>query len=65
VWAEAKLAQEDGDERTACRLAKKLVEELPESRYAPCARLLCPAAKATKRDCADYIARDLRGGGRP
>jgi TolA-binding protein len=61
VWWEARLAREDGDQATACRLASKLVKELPESRYAPCARLLCPTAPAGKRACADYIARDLNG----
>jgi len=64
LWEEAKLARDDGDAREACRLAKKLAKEMSESRYAPCARLICPEAVAGKRDCADYIARDLRGEGK-
>jgi TolA-binding protein len=61
AWAEGKLAHADGDRRDACRVAMKFVKELSESRYAPCARLLCPSAPAAKRECPDYIARDFRG----
>jgi tetratricopeptide (TPR) repeat protein len=68
VWDEARLALEDGDHATACSLAKRLLGEFPESRYAPCAHDLCPGAqhtKSTKRECADYILRQLHEPGEP
>ncbi len=61
VWWEAVLAREDRDEDAACRLAKRLLEEFPESRYVPCAHEVCPSAPAQKRECADYILREVRG----
>lgn len=65
VWAAGKLARADGEQGEACRLAGRLVKELPESRYAACARLLCSSAPAGKRACPEYIARDLDGGEAP
>ncbi|APR75205.1 Hypothetical protein A7982_00551 [Minicystis rosea] len=61
VWGEAVLAHQDGDKDTACKLAKRLVDEFPESRYARCAHDLCPSMPAGKRECSDYILRDLHG----
>ena len=61
VWAEARLALDDGDKDTACKLARRLLDEFPESRYAPCAHEVCPSAPAGRRDCADYILRELHG----
>ncbi len=64
VWAEARLALEDGDAAAACALAKRLVDEFPESRYVPCAPQVCPTARPAptpKRECADYILRELKG----
>lgn len=60
VWSEALLARLDGDQETVCKLAKRLLAEFPESRYARCAHDLCPAVPAGKRACADYILRELR-----
>jgi tetratricopeptide (TPR) repeat protein len=62
LWAEARVAQKQGDEPGACDAASKLVRDLPDSRYAACARLVCPTAPeaTSKRPCADYIERDLR-----
>ncbi len=57
LWSEARLALEDGEPRVACDLASRLVRELPESRFAPCVRAICPSAPAGKRECADYILR--------
>jgi hypothetical protein len=34
-----------------------LAKELPDSRYAACAHLLCPTVAATRNDCHDYIKR--------
>jgi tetratricopeptide (TPR) repeat protein len=63
VWAEARLALEDGDKDAACKLARRLLDEFPESRYARCASEVCPSARAPagQRACADYILRELRG----
>ena len=61
VWDEARLALEDGDRDTTCKLARRLLDEFPESRYARCAHDLCPSAAPGKRACADYILRELHG----
>ncbi|MFT3771300.1 MAG: tetratricopeptide repeat protein [Minicystis sp.] len=61
VWGEAVLAREDGDRDTVCKLAKRLLDEFPESRYARCAHDLCPSVPPGKRACSDYILRELRG----
>jgi tetratricopeptide (TPR) repeat protein len=63
LWAEARLALEDGDAKVACALAKRLADEFPESRYVPCAHDLCPTAPRAKRACADYLLRQIKGGG--
>jgi tetratricopeptide (TPR) repeat protein len=62
LWAEAKLARADGDAADACRVAAEITRSHPDSRYAPCARLLCPTAPEGKRACADYIRRELDDG---
>ncbi|UQA59355.1 tetratricopeptide repeat protein [Polyangium aurulentum] len=63
LWAEARLAKEDGDKSDACSLAELLRREFPESRYAACAPLVCDEAKPLPggKTCADYIAREVRG----
>lgn len=62
LWAEAKLARADGDSADACRVAAEITRSHADSRYAPCARLVCPSAPEGKRGCADYIQRDLDEG---
>jgi tetratricopeptide (TPR) repeat protein len=62
LWAEAVLFYEDKEQDEACGVVKRLVGELPESRFARCARAVCPTAPEAKRPCADYILRDLSGG---
>jgi len=61
VWGEAVLAKQDGDLGATCKLARRLLDEFPESRYARCAHDLCPEVPPGKRACADYVLRDLRG----
>lgn len=61
VWSGAKLALLDGDQGAACKLADRLAGELAGSRYAGCAQALCPSAPPAKRECPDYLLRDLRG----
>lgn len=61
LWAEARVAADQGDTSGACRAASLLVRELPESRYAACVRLLCETAPqpAKGRPCRDYVAREV------
>jgi tetratricopeptide (TPR) repeat protein len=61
LWAEARVASEDGDEDGACDAVTELVDNLSDSRFAPCAQLLCASAPQVgdKRTCRRYIRRDL------
>lgn len=61
MWAEAVMLYEDKSQDEACAVVKRLVNELPDSRYARCAKAVCPTAPEGKRACADYILRELRG----
>jgi tetratricopeptide (TPR) repeat protein len=65
LWAEARLALEDGDRSAACSLAKRLAAEFPESRYVPCGHEICPDVPPAKRACADYLMRALKGEATP
>jgi tetratricopeptide (TPR) repeat protein len=64
LWEEARLAKKDGDQDEACSLVKRLRKEFADSRYAPCARLLCPEIELgpKERACAGYIERALETG---
>jgi tetratricopeptide (TPR) repeat protein len=62
MWAEAVMLFEDKDQSEACDVIARLVEGFPDSRYARCARVVCPTAPAGKRACAEYIVRELKGG---
>lgn len=44
LWAEAVMLHQDKSQADACDVVKRLVSELPESRYARCARAVCPTA---------------------
>jgi outer membrane protein assembly factor BamD (BamD/ComL family) len=60
LWEEAKLAAGEGAD--TCEPLRLLVKNLPDSRYARCAGLLCPALSAESAAlgrCASYIERDL------
>lgn len=61
LWNAALLARLDRDADATCKLARRLVSELPESRYASCAHAICEAVPRGKRECADYIMREVRG----
>lgn len=63
LWAEARLWHAEGDQDEACDVLETLVEDLPESRYAACARELCPSAPPPEGDtyCRPYIIRELEG----
>jgi tetratricopeptide (TPR) repeat protein len=60
LWQEALLARRVS-EPLACEPLVLLVEQLPESRYAPCAYEICTKiAPVARRDCAGYIEREVR-----
>jgi len=64
LWEEAKLARADGDASGACSLVATLIEDFPDSRYAPCARALCASAPATPAgECHGYLLRERRDSG--
>ncbi len=61
LWQEALLARTSND-TAACGPLATLVQQLPESRYAPCAHEICPKlASIPTRECAAYIERQLHG----
>ena len=57
LFQEALLAHGSGDEAGACAPLSIIVKKLPESRYAPCAHLLCATLSKTPSECHDYIKR--------
>lgn len=63
AWEEARLAHAAGDNRDACRALRNLISEIADSRFVPCAPLLCPSVKLPKdeeRECRPYIRRELQ-----
>lgn len=59
LFQEALLAKQSGDASGTCAPLSILVKELPDSRYAPCAHLLCPQLAAlADRECRNYIQRE-------
>lgn len=63
LWNEARLARKAGDRALTCSLTRRLVEDSPDSRFAPCVRALCPDNEPAKGECHAYILRALDGGG--
>jgi hypothetical protein len=59
LWQEALLAKEDRAQDAACDAVTVLVNKLPESRYAPCARSVCASAPQLDkpRPCHAYVER--------
>ena len=57
LWEEAKLARDDGSMADACTLAATLTRDFPSSRYAPCARAICPTAAPSPERCHAYVVR--------
>ena len=65
LWQEAELWREDGDTGTACERLAALTEDIPDSRYVPCAMQLCPRVKRADKSrapltCHPYIQRPSR-----
>jgi tetratricopeptide (TPR) repeat protein len=60
LWSAALVARSEGDTEAVCDALRPLVEDLPHSRFAPCAKKLCPELpKIAGRTCRDYIQREL------
>lgn len=57
LFQEALLARSAGDEAGTCAPLSIVVEQLPDSRYAACAHLMCAKLAATSNACHDYIRR--------
>jgi tetratricopeptide (TPR) repeat protein len=59
LFQEALLARSAGDQPGTCAPLEIIARDLPESRYAPCAHLLCSSLEPQAgRDCHDYIKRE-------
>lgn len=57
LFQEALLARKANDEAGTCAPLSIIVKQLPDSRYAACAHLLCTKLTATPNACHDYIKR--------
>jgi tetratricopeptide (TPR) repeat protein len=59
LWNEARTAAATGDGRGTCAPLAILLENLPESRFAPCVHEVCPGLpELPARRCHDYLLRD-------
>ncbi len=64
LWQEAELWREDGDTGAACERLAALAEDVPDSRYVPCAMQMCPRVKRAAKskapaECRAYIQRGM------
>jgi len=57
LFQEALVARDSGDAAGSCAPLSILVSKLPQSRFAPCAHLLCPSLPASPQPCHDYVKR--------
>ncbi|HEX3776116.1 MAG TPA: tetratricopeptide repeat protein [Polyangiaceae bacterium] len=61
LWQEALLARHASNTE-ACAPLAILLQQIPDSRYAPCAAEICDSLKLTPaRPCHDYIRREING----
>lgn len=71
LWAAALVSARNADADEACDLAERLQQETPDSRFAPCTKLVCTRAQSSTQPsgqhaCADYVRRSFeRGALRP
>lgn len=65
LWQEALIGWTGGGTAASCQPLERLVATLPDSRYAPCAPLLCDQIPASERSCRPYIQRTLEARGTP
>lgn len=59
LWQEALIGWTSGKATASCDALRRLVSELPDSRYVPCAPLLCDQLPNSERSCRPYIRRDV------
>lgn len=63
LWNEAILAKKAHDGAAACRALELLASGMPDSRYVPCAPVLCESMSAPEGTrCHDYIRRGVESG---
>ncbi len=55
LWSAATLGASLGDPEGACRDARRLARDFPDSRYVGCLRRACPELGATTADCPSYV----------
>lgn len=60
LWQEALLARRAGDERAACAALEALEGHSPDSRFVPCAPLVCPRLPPSSSECRGYLRRTIR-----
>jgi tetratricopeptide (TPR) repeat protein len=58
-WQAALIARAQGDQAGACRDVRDLARVTKDSRFAPCAPLVCPELGTAGPDCRDYIRRQI------
>ncbi len=60
-WNAAVLAAKEGDRDGACRDLGALATQIPDSRYVPCARTLCPTldVRTSGGECHPYLIRGV------
>jgi hypothetical protein len=59
LWNAARLEREQGEPAAACATLRTLIQGVPDTRYAPCAHLLCPELRPSKSECHPYVVRTL------
>lgn len=57
LWQEALISWTTGERAVSCTPLARLIAALPDSRYAPCAPLLCDRLPSSDRSCRPYIRR--------
>lgn len=62
LWQAARIERELGREDLACKTLRRLTEDAPDSRFARCARALCPSVPPVKGECHAYVLRQLTSG---
>jgi hypothetical protein len=59
ISIEARVEREEGRSSDACTTVAQIRERFADSRFARCARLLCPDAPIGDRPCSNYIEAGL------
>lgn len=62
LWAAALLSARNQDPARACDLARRILADEPDSRYAACTGLVCEEPPHRTDACADYVRRSVADG---